>query len=339
MAVIGGATSGRIRLSTFDQRVVASACETLRQFDLVSRTEEFVLEAQLCAARLSASLRRVLLQFRRFGHPSGGLLIGDVPLGDPPATPELTSDAVGTAQPAAAAMSVLLAGLGDQYGFRPEFGGNIVQNIVPLHQFQNTEISVGSAIDLRLHIEMAFSEQRCDYVALLCLRQDLDSCAGTILSSIDAMLPLLDDHTVEVLKQPRFRTKVDRSCLIGDHVDHDIWIEPIAVLSGPARRPHLRVDFAETEGTDPAASAALDALHAAAHEIRITVYLRPGDLLIVDNYRALHGRTPFSAQHDGTDRWLLRSFITKDLRRSEICRPSDARIVEPDYGASHIPDV
>jgi hypothetical protein len=39
-------------------------------------------------------------------------------------------------------------------------------------------------------------------------------------------------------------------------------------------------------------------------------------VLFVDNYRAVHGRRPFTARYDGTDRWLKRIGVSRDLRRS-----------------------
>ena len=44
--------------------------------------------------------------------------------------------------------------------------------------------------------------------------------------------------------------------------------------------------------------------------------LEPGDLLVVDNAVAVHGRSPFRARFDGTDRWLQRSFVVGDLAPS-----------------------
>jgi L-asparagine oxygenase len=315
-----------------DRHFLIEAANEMRMLDHLAYSEEFVLNAQLLCAGLSENLRRRLIAFRRFGHPSGGLLIRGVPVGDIPDTPESLGPHRGTRQ-AIAAMSVLLANLGEQFGFRPELGGAIVQDVIPIADFEADQISLGSTVDLETHTEMAFSPFRSDYVALLCIRQDHACTAGTTLSSIDAMLPLLDPEAVVLLREPRFRTKVDKSFLLGTPTRGDVWIDSISPLDGPAERPWLRVDFAETDGKDVAAKGALDALRKAAAQIRLVLRLEVGDMLLIDNHRALHGRTPFVPRYDGRDRWLLRSFLTKDLRRSEIARPRDGRIVEPDYSA------
>ena len=38
-----------------------------------------------------------------------------------------------------------------------------------------------------------------------------------------------------------------------------------------------------------------------------------GDLLVIDNALVVHGRSPFPARYDGTDRWLQRAFVVADL--------------------------
>jgi L-asparagine oxygenase len=327
------AAAEKLVLSPRDQQFLVEACRRVGRYDVAAQIEDFVLEAQVQAAQLSEQLRRRLLAFRRFGHPSGGLLIGGVPIGALPATPDRADAMVGAKGTGAAALSILVACLGDQYGFRPELGGNVVQDILPVRGFERQQISVGSTVDLHAHTETAFSPHRPDYVALLCLRSDHERRAATTLSSVDAMLPLLDEPTIDVLRQPRFTTKVDPSFLIGGDLSEDVCIGPICVFTGPRHRPQLRADFAEMAGNDPVAQRALESLGDAAIEKRTIVRLDQGEMLVVDNNRAVHGRTPFLPRYDGRDRWLLRSLITRDLARSEDARPMDLRIVEPRYAS------
>jgi alpha-ketoglutarate-dependent taurine dioxygenase len=56
--------------------------------------------------------------------------------------------------------------------------------------------------------------------------------------------------------------------------------------------------------------------------VMTTVALEPGDLLIIDNYRSVHGRRPFRARYDGADRWLRHVMVTLDLGRSRARRSS-----------------
>jgi L-asparagine oxygenase len=71
-----------------------------------------------------------------------------------------------------------------------------------------------------------------------------------------------------------------------------------------------------TTGEDADAQRALDLLTSAAAAHHTTVVLRPGDLLVIDNHAAVHGRTAFTPRFDGTDRWLQRTFVVDDLAPS-----------------------
>jgi alpha-ketoglutarate-dependent taurine dioxygenase len=50
------------------------------------------------------------------------------------------------------------------------------------------------------------------------------------------------------------------------------------------------------------------------------VVLEPGDVCLIDNLKSVHGRKPFLARYDGSDRWLKRINIARDLRKSRACR-------------------
>ena len=65
-------------------------------------------------------------------------------------------------------------------------------------------------------------------------------------------------------------------------------------------------------------------------EIKTSVVLEPGDLLVVDNNIAVHGRSPFTARFDGADRWLQRSFVVTDLAPSAGQRIG--RVITTEFG-------
>ena len=61
------------------------------------------------------------------------------------------------------------------------------------------------------------------------------------------------------------------------------------------------------------AIAALSALHHAVKHTTQQVVLAAGDILVIDNHRCVHGRTPFAPRYDGTDRWLKRALVVQSL--------------------------
>lgn len=299
--------------------------------DVISDTEAHIARAQLLSAQLPERFRMAALNFRRWGDRAGGLLYRNLPTGPLPATPTHADLAVGTGLLASGVLALFAALLGDQFGFAPELSGNAVQDILPVYGFEDTQQSISSTTPLDPHVETAFTDDRADFVALYCLRQDHDGVAGTSFSPVEHIVQRLDAPTISILRQPRFKTTVDGSFLRGRGWSRPIHVGPIEVLSGAERRPRLRCDFAETTGLDPIAEKALERLHEAAQQTAIIRYLEPGDLLFIDNHFGFHGRTAFRARWDGEDRWLLRTFVTRDLSRSAARRPGDGRIVDTDY--------
>ena len=307
--------------------------EELAMYDPVTETDEYVLAAQLQSAHLSERVRRAAARFRRSGDTSGGLLIRNLPVDPLPPTPDHADFGRGIHLPAARVFSLASALFGDQFGFQPELAGHIIQDIIPVSGFEDTQQSISSRALLELHCETVFTDNRADVIALLCLRPDPERIAGTVLTSTAMLLPLLEPKTVTVLSEPRFSTTVDGSFLRGAKIDHPIVIGPIRVLDGSPLRPRIRCDFAETKGLDPEAQDALDALYKAATDSILEVRLEAGDMLLIDNHDAFHGRTSFRRRGNGEDRWLLRTFITRDISRSRVHRPGDLRIVDTDYAA------
>jgi hypothetical protein len=101
---------------------------------------------------------------------------------------------------------------------------------------------------------------------------------------------------------------------------------PIALLFGDAQAPYVRLDpdFVGVCHDDPAARRALAAVESAVALNLFDLTLEPGDVLILNNLKAVHGRRPFTAKYDGTDRWLKRVSVTRDLRKSRAHRATAA---------------
>lgn len=135
----------------------------------------------------------------------------------------------------------------------------------------------------------------------------------TTFASIDEVR--LDPEKVRVLFEPRFVFRPDPSHPTDDEP------ERAAVLFGDPASPYVRFDpysMDRPEGEE--ARSAVDHLTRAIDERLTGFALAPGECLFIDNYKAVHGRSPFAARFDGTDRWLKRINVARDLRRSRAAR-------------------
>lgn len=236
--------------------------------------------------------------------------------------------------------------LGDVFGWATQQDGKLVHDILPIRGQEQAQLGSGSEALLEWHTEEAFHPLKCDYLGLMCLRNH-DGAATTVATVDDLEL---DDETRDVLCEPRFVIRPDDSHVARTDGPHS-WTakqlrlleaararidtmcaspEPVPVLYGDPDSPYLCVDpyYMDTVTGDETARGALEALEAAVDAHLQHIVLEGGDILFIDNCRAVHGRTPFRPRYDGTDRWLKRINITRDLRRSRAYRLSaDSRVV------------
>ena len=287
--------------------------------------ERFVRAAGHGARSLPAVVHDALVDFADSALQSGALLLRGMPIGVVPQTPPTPTTPADKDSTSEFTLLTVARRLGQPVGYEPEHGGDLVQNIVPTPAALDRQVSTSSNVQLMFHTEAAFHPHRPRYLLLLCLRGD--PAAQTTLSSIFEVLPQLPTDVVDVLFQPRFRTAVDESYLDGRS---NVLGEPMAVLSGNRRRPTMVFDADLMVGIDEQADDAIRALGEATAACHTSIALEAGDLLVVDNAVAVHGRSPFTARFDGADRWLQRSFVVSDLMASAADRRG--RVITTQFG-------
>jgi hypothetical protein len=287
--------------------------------------DELVTVAGHARRLLPAPIHDALVDFADAPDRSGALLLRGMAVGEVPATPASPTSPTGKDLTSETTLLAVARSLGQPVGYLPEHGGDLVQNIVPTPGNMTRQISTSSAVTLMFHTEAAFHPHRPRYLLLLCLRGDPQ--AATTLSSIHEVRDLLGATTWATLFEPRFRTAADESYLDGRVAE----LGPARpVLSGDHDRPSMVFDADLMHGTDAAADAALRALAEATAACNTSVVLEAGDLLVVDNTIAVHGRSPFTPRFDGTDRWLQRAFVVADLAPSAAERRG--RVIVTQFG-------
>lgn len=287
------------------------------EIDAIDAIDEVAVmdRARRLTRRLPDGIAEAVLEFADHPPASGAVVIRPLPVGDLPPTPP----APGHRAPGWMASEVVLLTvarlLGQPIGYAPEHGGRIVQDIVPVAATADQQISTSSSCDLMFHTETAFHPYRPRYLLLSCLRGD--EHAATTLMSIHGILAHLDERSIEIMRQPRFRLAVDASFLDGRP---NRLGEPLAILTGTLAEPTFVFDADLMSGIDPEAQAVVEAISSVIADHHSGVVLEAGDLLIVDNQLAVHGRTRYQPRYDGTDRWLQRSFVVPDLAPSAADR-------------------
>ena len=292
---------------------------------LDSHVESFVRAAGHAARSLPPVVHDALVDFADNAPQSGALLLRGMPVGDLPPTPATPTTPADKDSVSEFTLLTVARRLGQPVGYEPEHGGDLVQNIVPTRAAADRQVSTSSKVQLMFHTEAAFHPYRPRYLLLLCLRGDTQ--ARTTLASIFEVLLQLPSDVVDVLFQPRFRTATDESYL---HGRASVLGEPMAVLTGDRHRPSMVFDADLMIGIDEAANEAIRLMGEATAACHTSVALEAGDLLIVDNAVAVHGRSPFTARFDGFDRWLQRTFVVSDLAASAADR--SGRVITTHFG-------
>ncbi len=287
--------------------------------------EELVHAAAVGTRSLPADVDDALLRFTVSPPRAGALLLRNAPIGELPPTPPSPEAPVAKDLTSELALLTAARRLGQPVGYVPEHGGRIVQNIVPTQRDADLQTSTSSRSNLMFHTETAFHPHRPRYLLLLCLRGD--PSAHTTLASVHDIMDHQSDDMVDVMFEPRFRTAVDASFLAGRANDFG---PARPLVTGTRDEPTFIFDADLTVGIDAAAEEVVVAVRSAIADVETSVVLEPGDLLVVDNNVAVHGRSPFSARFDGTDRWLQRAFVVTDLAPSAADRAG--RVITTEFG-------
>jgi Fe(II)/alpha-ketoglutarate-dependent arginine beta-hydroxylase len=219
--------------------------------------------------------------------------------------------------------------LGDPFSWATQQDGRLIHDVVPIRGHENEQLGSSSESLLTWHTEDAFHQLRGDFLSFACLRNPYG--AATTVGYVDSLD--LPESVKEVLFEERFGIRPDESHLAKNNLvpskgtfeninEMQRNPERVAVLFGDPERPYIRADpyFMTVADDDHEARSSLDELVKAMDDLMFDVTLASGDFCFLDNFRVVHGRKPFKARHDGTDRWLKRINVTSDLRKSRGAR-------------------
>lgn len=270
------------------------------------------------------------LRALRYSEASPTLVLGGFPVKCGP-TPLHWHDRPSVVhEPADFWLTLVGSQLGDPVSWSSLQDGRLLNDIHPIRSQEGQQTGHGSTAPLELHVEDAFHEFRCDHLALLCLRNE--KRVPTWIATIDEID--VSDSVYDVLFERRFLIRPDdehlRNLTYAGTRHEELVETTVAVLYGSRAQPYLRLDppYMSAVAGDQAAAHALDDVTRRLSQAVRDLVLSPGDIVLIDNQRALHGRPSFTPRYDGTDRWFRRMTTVRDLTKSRGCRrtPRDRMI-------------
>ena len=211
--------------------------------------------------------------------------------------------------------------LGHPVSYLQEQNGRLIHNLLPVHKTEYQQISTSSKVELEMHTESSFHPYRPSYVLLLCLRGD-DSAATTYADDFD-IVPKLSQEAISILQKQWFTTQIDQSFRSNGQPDVHV---PTAILEKINNDSDWKITYdswfmkAVGDGSDESrlqAERALQEMREAVNSSTKEVVLKTGDLLVINNDCTVHGRKPFQPRYDGTDRWVQRMLVIRDMPPAE----------------------
>jgi hypothetical protein len=250
---------------------------------------------------------REALRRLRCGDDVHAVRIANLPL--PVRTlPPTPTDSHAEVRDATALLCLIASALGDLYGFAAQQGGRLINDVCPSPSaVEIGNLSSGSKMPFPFHTEDTFHPCFPDYVLFLCLRNPQ-------LVPIYASAP---DEPVsaglwDTLSEPQFVHRASPS-----HAGESRQRTGLPILFGQPSRPSIRVNLANLDCSrlSAAAQEGVAELSAMLERNAVEIPCEVGDCVILDNLRTVHGRKPFKPRFDGSDRWLKRATVIRDVRR------------------------
>mmetsp|Transcript_86515 Transcript_86515/g.268842 ORF Transcript_86515/g.268842 Transcript_86515/m.268842 type:complete len:272 (+) Transcript_86515:96-911(+) len=209
------------------------------------------------------------------------------------------------------------------------YGGRLITDIIPEAgehvDFQGATKRVDHSRDavhaMHLHCDDADHVMRPP-IQLLCGVKNLGNVATTLaVVPPDGALRAAGCDP-DVLRQPRYK-----HCPPGQICTWNMEeVPPRPVLFGPAGMPRVQADAKGLVPLDEEADAAWRKLSCFLLQQQLEVVVGAGDVLLIDNYRGLHGRAEIQPVGDLADRrWVKRLWLSPRSAEAELAACASAR--------------
>ncbi|WP_411563627.1 TauD/TfdA family dioxygenase [Pseudomonas shirazensis] len=149
-----------------------------------------------------------------------------------------------------------------------------------------------------------------DFVGLCCLRNP--EGVPTTVMPLSAVLEEMPAHLVQELREPNYVIGSQRTFEEGmiEILGDELTLDEARLLFRVGDAEWIRFSHRTTDPVDKESSAqkAMDAFQDACRNCVQDIALSPGDIVLVNNRIALHGRSPVGTAYGGETRWLLRTY-------------------------------
>jgi L-asparagine oxygenase len=294
-----------------EKEILTILGKSLKHNSPTNNTEEFISVTNKLSLRLPSRIKKELEKFKKSGHEYGALLIRNLPNEPFVITPKDNKEHIGETTILANVQALFNEYIGHMVSYEAEGDGYLFQDMVPNKELRKTQTSLGSNVELELHTEQAFSDYRPDYLSLACIKGD--KRAYTFFLHVNQILEQMTDDEIHYLEKEKWKIGVDMSFALNgcDFAARG----PLSILKYNGQHYDLVFDQDLLMGMSITSSKMIGEIVDIYYKCRNGYVLRPGEILMLDNNKVLHGRSPFQPKFDGNDRFIVRSFIMNDLEK------------------------
>ena len=211
----------RYTLSGDEIRAIKALLAELTKRYRTAEDDELLKNASVYAHELPRPLRFFLNDFKCLEPEAGACVVSGYPVAEDKIgeTPPHWNCRNGVSPALEEELLLLLLGslLGDAIGWATQQDGYILHDVLPIKEYENSQLGTGSLQKLWWHSEDAFHPYRGDYLGLMCLRNP-DS-VSTVIGSISQIK--LDAAHVGKLFEARFNIRPDESHSVQNNSNSD----------------------------------------------------------------------------------------------------------------------
>lgn len=198
-----------------------------------------------------------------------------------------------------------------------EENNSFIHNVFPASDNATIKSSLGSDSELGMHTEIAFSEDRPDYLMLYCLKTSQNK-VPTLICNMDNITKLISEQSLKSLLEDDFFV-----CQPASFKGETLYkkLNPIKELATGSYKFAFNLNDGMMIPTTARGKIALTEITEYSNRKKKPIQIDEGSILIIDNNRMMHGRGSINANFDGHDRWLQRIYVKKNLNNK--CKKHD----------------
>lgn len=223
-------------------------------------------------------------------------------------------------------------------GYLRKNGGRLLRSVAPTVKGIQQLGSQGSAMELPMHVDNAdllfpreYNELKGDpktsarYLAWLVINAESHVPIEYVRLE-DALLLHSDQDDIGMLSAPLFDVESPDSITEGG-ISENLKV----LLQDEGGQYVSRFNQAKISSETLQAKMAFDRFAKTVNDSRIrrTIYAQRGDIIVLDNFRCVHGRRKFLSREDGTDRQMIRVYAMRETEFQEAAK---------EYLAPHYPN-